>query len=79
MYLYNGIIQFVSLYYVIFFFEKDNRICRQTTDREINVCIADHGILRPRCFVRASRHVGEIFDKCAIAENHFTSCLLLII
>ena len=23
--------------------------------------------------------VGEIFDKCAIAENHFTSCLLLII
>ena len=24
-------------------------------------------------------HMGEIFDKCAIAENHFTSCLLLII
>ena len=24
-------------------------------------------------------YVGEIFDKCAIAENHFTSCLLLII
>ena len=25
------------------------------------------------------RYMGEIFDKCAIAENHFTSCLLLII
>ena len=23
--------------------------------------------------------MGEMFDKCAIAENHFTSCLLLII
>ena len=26
-----------------------------------------------------NRHMGEIFDKCAIAENPFTSCLLLII
>ena len=24
-------------------------------------------------------YVGEIFDKCPIAENRFTSCLLLII
>ena len=24
-------------------------------------------------------NVGEIFDKCPIAENPFTSCLLLII
>ena len=23
--------------------------------------------------------LGEIFDKCPIAENRFTSCLLLII
>ena len=23
--------------------------------------------------------MGEIFDKCPIAENRFTSCLLLII
>ena len=24
-------------------------------------------------------HMGENFDKCPIAENRFTSCLLLII
>ena len=28
---------------------------------------------------KTEREVGEHFDKCPIAENRFTSCLLLII
>ena len=30
-------------------------------------------------FGAGTKTPSEIFDKCAIAENHFTSCLLLII
>ena len=32
-----------------------------------------------RKFINKCRPVGEIFDKCPIAENRFTSCLWVII